>query len=141
MSTLQITINAKLTNDKLDVSALSVVTTGIDVNLREHQAIHVGRQGHAMEISLPEDDDLEITILGFTTSGSVTYAMTAESTYEDQAAVSWSTSGNNVESPTLDEEGDYVLNVVATPTSSGLSKPTALSIKVRKPGKDDELPV
>jgi hypothetical protein len=47
MATLQIAINCKLTNEKLDVSALTVVTTGTEVDLREHQAIHVGRAGHA----------------------------------------------------------------------------------------------
>lgn len=139
MSTLQISITCKLTNEKLDVSALTVVTTGIDVDLRDHQAVHVGRNGHALEVSLPEDDDVQITLLGFTAS-SVAYSMTASSVYEDQASVSWSTSSNNVVSPAFDDEGDYVISAVAVP-SSGTSKPATFSMKFRKPGKDDGFPV
>lgn len=138
MATLQISITCKLTNEKLDVSALTVVTTGIAVDLREHQAIHVGRAGHAMEVSLPENDDVQITLLGFTAS-SVPYSMTATSVYEDQASVSWSTSSDDAVSPAFDDEGDYVVSAVAVP-SSGTSKPATFSIKFRKPGKDDGFP-
>lgn len=139
MATLQITITCKLTNEKLDVSALTVVTTGISVDLREHQAIHVGRAGHAMEVSLPEADDVQFTLLGFTDS-SIPYSMTATSVYEDQAPVTWSTSSDDAVSPAFDDEGDYVVSAVAVP-SSGPSKASTFSLKFRKPGKDDGFPV
>jgi len=138
MSTLQIAINCKLTNEKLDVSALTVVTTGTDVDLRAHQAIHVGRQGHALEVSLPEEDDVRITLLGFTDS-SIPYSMTASSVYEDQTSVSWSTSSDDVVSPDFDDEGDYIISATATP-SSGPAKTSTFSVKFRKPGKDDDFP-
>lgn len=134
MSTLQIVTNSKLTNERLDLSALTVSTTGIDVDLRAHQALRVARDGHAMIVALPEEGELSMRFLGFTSTSSVDYEMTAESRFEDQPAVSWTTDGDDVVSPALADEGDYIINVLASPGGVGITKPSTLTLKLRKPG-------
>jgi hypothetical protein len=141
MATLQLLSNAKLTDEKLDLSAITVITTGTDINLRAKEAVRVARDGHGLVIDLPEAGTLDIRILGFTGDGH-SYAMSARSRFENQPFVVWSTSGADAVSPTFSAEGNYVLEVLATPTDdpSAIKKPSTLPVKLSKPGKGDDFP-
>jgi predicted DNA binding protein len=141
MATLQLLFNAKLTHEKLDLSAITVITTGTDIDLREKEAVRVARDGHGLAVDLPEAGTLDIRILGFSGDGH-SYAMSARSRLENQPFVLWSASGADAVSPTFSAEGLYVLEVLATPTDdpNGIKKPSTLPIKLGKPGKDDDFP-
>lgn len=140
MAPLQLLSQPRLTNEKLDLSAMTVIAVGVGVDLRRKEAVRVARDGHALEIDLPECGSLDIRIVGFTGDGHC-YAMTARSRFENQPFVVWSTSGADVVSPTFNAEGNYVLDVLASPTDdpTALKKPSTIPMKLRKPGKGEDL--
>jgi hypothetical protein len=138
MSTLQIVSNARLVDDQLDLSQLSVTIDAAPLDVLAREALGVFREARILEVSLPEAGTLQIRVVGFT-SGGHNYAIEATSRFETEAAVTWSRDGADAVSPTFSAEGTYVLDVAAVPGDPTAGRrPTTVSVKIRKPGKPDE---
>jgi hypothetical protein len=137
MSTLQIVSNAKLTAGELDLSSLSIVAD-IDMNVRAGEVLRVARDGRSLEIDLPAGVDVQIRVNGFT-DGANRYSITATSRFESDPEVTWTIDGNAAVSPVFTAEGNYVLDVTATPdTTNVVPRRTTVSAKIRRPGKPDD---